>query len=168
MTVEVDAVVVTGRGMAAKLRSSDTTELSKLLGLTLVSGSLNLVAKKPLWLNSKLAVLSTEQGHLYWKATLEGLPVIVNRWKGDCPAHIYEIYADVRLREALNLHDNGKVRLSLDELIVDNHTSKSFLHIISWCLTWRYREKKYYRSNEYLKWVKRKPISKFTWRSVQM
>lgn len=167
MVVDVKAIVVTGRGIATDWRESETAALSNELGIVLVSGSLNLVADKPLWLDSKLAIMSTEQGHLYWRASLNGWPVIVNRWKRDCPAHVFEIYADTRLREKFNLKDGDQVCLSLDKSIVDIDKSGSFTYLASWYLTWFCREKAYYTNDKYLNWTRRKPISKFTWRAAQ-
>ena len=150
---DVSAIVVSGRGMATKLRSHEIAELSLLVGTTFVSGSLNLVAKKPLWLDSRIAIYSSNDGHLYWPAFLEGVPVIVNRWKWDCPAHIYEIYANTKLREALKLDDGDEVHLSLDKSILDSKRNRSKVNIISWYLIWFCREKLYYSSNKYLEWI---------------
>lgn len=166
MTIDVDAIVVSGRGIAAEGQDNDVAALSDLLGTKLVSGSLNLVARKPLWLNAQAAILTTEEGHLYWRATLDDYPVIINRWQGGCPAHVYEIYADKRLRKKLELNDGDHVCLSLDKSDVDN--GKSFLCVLSWFLTWFLREDMYYKNDKYLHWVTHKPVSKFTWRAMQM
>ena len=165
--VYINVTVVSGRGMAAELRSKETAELSNQLGTTLVSGSLNLVAKKPLWLDSKSAVFSSDEGHLYWRATLEGLPVIVNRWV-DCPAHVFEIYANTRLRETLKLEDGYVVRLALDRGIVNEEKGKSIIYVLTWYLVWFCREKLYYKSDKYLDWINCKPFKNYIWRSMQI
>ena len=166
--VNVSAIVVSGRGMAADTRTDEVATLSKQLNTSLVSGSLNLVAKKPLWLDEKSAIYTTNQGHMYWEATLNGLPVLVNRWKGDCPAHIYEIYANTKLRTALKLKDGAVVHLDLNRITVDMATSKNIKHIVTWYLIWFCRETFYYTNNKYLAWIKRAPFKRYIWRSIQM
>ena len=168
MPVNVKAIVAAGRGKAASLRRIEIAELSEQLGTELISGSLNLIADKPTWLTSKTAIYSTEQGHIYWHATMNGLPVVVNRWKGDCPVHVYEIYANIRLRDAFDLNDGDEVCLSLGRDIIDVEKCSSVKHIVTWYLLWFFREGLYYKSDRYLRWLKKKPLNGYVWRAVQM
>lgn len=163
----INAKVVSGRGMATDRRSGDIAELSRQLGISLINGSLNLVSLKPTWLDSKSAIYIGKKGHMYWHATLEGMPVIVNRCRGDCPAHIYEIYASSRLRDALNLKDNSTVQISLNKDTLNSEENKSIKHKITWYILWFGRETLYYKSNKYISFLRKKPICNYTWRATQ-
>jgi hypothetical protein len=168
MIITVRTRVASGLGLAKKLRCKEIEYLSDLIGSDLVKGSLNLVADKPLWLNNKTVIYSTEEGHMYWQAVMNGVPVIVNRWRGDCPAHIYEIYATTMLRSELGLVDGDIVCLDLDKRIVDLNTTKNIKHIVTWYLIWFFRKHLYYRSNKYLHWLKSSWIKGYIWRAFQM
>ncbi|MFK5951356.1 MAG: hypothetical protein QM500_21585 [Methylococcales bacterium] len=163
----IKAQVISGRGLASSTRKNSTARLSKHLNINLVDGSLNLVSKQPLWLKKETAIYTDKKRHLYWHATLNGTPVIINRWIGDCPVHIFEVYANKKLRDLLDLKDGDTIKLSVDPYILDKNKNSSLKYIITWYLIWFGRETLYYKSLGYLRFLRRKPLNLYSWRAFQ-
>lgn len=145
------AFVVSGRGMASKLRRDDVTHLSQNLGITLVPGSMNLVCHQPVWLNTTKSIYRNEQGHFYWNAQLNGYPVLVSRWSGSCPVHVLEVYSEEHLRSRFALNDGDAVSIEIPDETVDLDATRSILNRVIWNLVWRGREALAYRDGRYLK-----------------
>ena len=167
-TVHLQAKVVPGRGNASRERQSDLQQLSKLLQKSIVPGSLNLSCHSPIWLDTKRAIFSNGRYHYFWQASLNGLPVIVNRWIGSCPAHIFEIYADTHLRSTFQLCDGDYVRLSFNSDLLDKAMSMSGWSRLVWSVLWKWREVEYYRDGLYYRTVLQRRIRRFFWRAFQM
>jgi hypothetical protein len=137
--------------------------LSEISGTPFVGGSLNLVSDVPVWLDARAAFYRSE-GHIFWRASLEGVPVVLNRWSS-CPAHIFEVFAPVQLRSALGLDDGHVVRLEVSDEIVCQ-SDASFRNKTVWYLFWKYREKLFYH-DAYLSLLRSRWVGPYTWRSMQ-
>lgn len=140
--------VASGRGLAARLRTEDIKDIENSLGIPLIGGSLNLVSRKPVWLDSGKAVHSNLGGHFYWRASLNGEPILISRWSGSCPVHIYEAFSDKHLRSHFGLNDGDIVTLQIDTDIV-NTASGSHFNKLTWYAVWYGREKLAYRDGIY-------------------
>lgn len=167
MRVVIRAKVTSGRGKAGYLRSNDVVELSQITGSNIINGSLNLVASRPLWLNPDTAIYSTDEGHMYWKAQIGEKEVLLNRWKGGCPVHIYEVFADFHLRKSLKLKDGDILELTINNEVLDTENNSDIKCLTSWFLFWYGRESLYYTCDNYLALLKKYPMKGYTWRVVQ-
>lgn len=157
--------VLPGRGRAASVRAAEVDRLSELTCGSLVSGSLNLMSLRPTWLNMESAFFVAGEHH-YWKAEIEGIPVILNRWHG-CPAHVYEVFSEVHLRSALSLRDESRVSLSIPREHVDVERTAALGNMLVWYAAWRWREHFYYAGERYL-WLLRHPyLRRYTRRAFQ-
>ena len=79
LTVDIEAIVTDGRGLASTIRAGDTKEISKLRNVRLASGSLNLVGFDPIWLDKKAAFYRSEgTGHAFFDAYLNEAPVFLD------------------------------------------------------------------------------------------
>jgi hypothetical protein len=137
--------------------------LSALSGTPFVDGSLNLVHDAPVWLNADAAFYRNE-GFIFWRASLEGIPVVVNRWSS-CPAHIFEVFAPVQLRSALSLENGDVVRLEVADEIV-SRSDASLKSRAVWYLFWKFRERLFY-DDRYLSLMRSRWVGPYTWRSMQ-
>ena len=164
MLVELKAIVMSGRGLATTLRAEDIAQLSKLQGIALKHGSLNLVGRAPVWLDTSCAIYSSNENIFYWHASLEGVPIILNRWRG-CPAHVYEIFSENYLRTMLNLRDGDVVTISIPLNIINSKENARRRNRLIWYMTWSRRGELYYKNDRYLNFLK--PFSKYLWRSNQ-
>jgi len=90
--VTVKTIVISGRGLAVNDRADDIQDLSTRLNIKLINGSLNLISRKPVYLDTKKAIYFNGSDFYYWNGTIGGIPVIINRWWG-CPAHVFEIFS---------------------------------------------------------------------------
>lgn len=167
-TTDVKAVVVPGRGIAAKARAPEVEALCRIRSTSLVSGSLNLVSKKPVWLDLNTAFFASEHSrHFFWDAWLNGTPVILNRWIG-CPVHVFELFAQDRLRVKHNLRDGDEVTLTLPISSISSPNMSCLKNRLVWYLVWRGREKHYYIDGWYTKCLRWESKSRdFQWRSRQ-
>ena len=138
-----------GRGLASKIRSRDLDDIWNNFGIFLIDGSLNLISKSPLWLNSHKAIYFNGKGTFFWRAYLNDFPVIISRWAGGCPAHIYEVYSDQHLRSKFALKDGSICILSFPLDSVDERKTSAFKNRAVWFLTWRGREHFVYRDCAY-------------------
>lgn len=148
----ITASVVRGRGLATSRRADDVASLDRMLSCSLSPGSLNLVARTSLWLDSTKAIFRSPDGCCYWRGWLNDFPVLINRWSG-CPAHIFEIFSDENLRSKLGLRDGVRVWLAGEENIVDSVRTRSMKHRVAWFLAWKGREAAFYRSPSYVRVV---------------
>jgi hypothetical protein len=157
--------VLPGRGRASRVRAAEVDRLSALNCGPLVRGSLNLMSLRPTWLNLESAFFVAGEHH-YWKAEIEGIPVILNRWHG-CPAHVYEVFSEVHLRSALSLRDESRVSLSIPREHVDAERTSALGNLLVWYAAWRWRERFYYAGERYL-WLLRHPyFRRYTRRAFQ-
>ena len=143
-TRRVKAFVITGREIAATARASDISQILREHKVRLIDGSLNLISNHPLWLDPQAAFFSKERRY-YWFATLNGSPVIVNRW-GGCPGHVFEVFSADHLRTRFRLSDGDPVLLEFPVEILDATKNSSFRKLLKWYLVWSKRERLYYRS----------------------
>lgn|SRR5574337_605178 len=163
--MQLHATVASGRGWALKDRAEDVAELSAIEGRQFVNGSLNLVAHVPVWLNADFAMYKRGTW-LFWRALLENVPVVIGRWTSGCPAHVFEIYAAVRLRDALKLEDGHVVKLTIPDQIV-SITEVSVWNRVIWSLFWKYRERLIYCDGLYMAILRTRVIRRYAWRSMQ-
>jgi hypothetical protein len=161
----IKASVSRGRGLASSRSAPDVDHINRSFGLKLRNGSLNLVSRQPIWFDPAAAIYAGES-YLFWKARLGDVPVIINRWPS-CPAHIFEIFAEVHLRSSLGLSDGDMVEISGPHGMIDWARSASRKHRISWCLLWYLREAKFYHSDLYIKFIQLPMIRRRLWRSSQ-
>jgi hypothetical protein len=137
--------------------------ISTMCGAPFLGGSLNLVRMTPVWLDADKAFYQSG-GHLFWHASLEGRPVVLNRWSS-CPAHIFEVFAPVHLRSELGLENGDEVRLEVADDVV-SHSDASLRSRAVWYLFWRFREKLFYH-DRYLSLMRSRWVGPYTWRSMQ-
>ena len=149
--------------MASSLRSEEIAKLSKLRGLDLLNGSLNLVGTSPVWLDTCHALYSSGKGNFYWEACLEGIPIILNR--GGFPAHIFEVFSENHLRSVLNLQDGDVVTISIPLEIINAKENARLRNRMIWYAVWSRRETFYYKSDGYLAFLKL--FGEYLWRSNQ-
>jgi len=146
-------------------RVDDVASISMIEGVEFVQGSLNLVSNTPVWLDAGSAIYKSG-AQLFWRASLEGTPVILNRWVGGCPVHVFEVFAAVRLRDVLGLEDGDAVNLEIPDEIV-SRSDASLLGRLLWQLFWRYRTRQIYHDGGYLTFVRSRAMSRYTWRTMQ-
>jgi len=148
-TETITAHIIAGRGLAKERRAGDIKKISEKYGLSLTDGSLNLISKSPLWLDTQTAIYTNGEGHFYWHGDLNGTPVIVNRWVWSCPAHVFEIFAEDHLRSKFDLSDGDPVELELSAECIDQSRNRSLLNRFIWTLAWRGRERFIYQDGIY-------------------
>lgn len=158
--LRISGFVLGGRRRAAHARALDVERLSVLTGTQLVSGSLNLISRKAVFLRREEAFLIVGE-HAYWKAQINGVPVIVNRWLG-CPAHVYEVFASVHLRSTLSLDDASEVCLTLPLAYVDRARTQALGHRLVWFAVWRWRERLFYTGERYLALMRHRFLRRYT------
>ena len=164
MPVQVWARVTSGRGWASRTRGDDVAKLAALNGATFVDGSLNLISSGPVWLDARSAIYRNGS-QIFWRASLEGMPVVLNRW-ASCPAHVFEIFASVHLRNTLGLKDGDTVRLEMADEII-SPSDASLLNRMIWNFFWKYRENQIYRDGPYPSLLRSRFMRGYTWRSMQ-
>lgn len=157
--------VLRGRGAATRVRAAEIEQLGALKGAALVSGSLNLVAREPTWLKIESAFFAAREHH-YWDAEIDGVPVILNRWRG-CPAHVFEVYAAVHLRSALSLGEDSTVCLSIPQAHVDATRTGTLGNVLAWYALWRWRERLYYSGERYIGLLRHRYLRRYTGRTFQ-
>ena len=162
-TVDAPVQIVDGRGMAASLRSEDVGCLATLERVSLVPGSLNLIGEEPVWLDKSAAVFIGKTGHCFWRAKLNEVPILLNRWAG--PAHVYEAFSEHHLRSLLKLKSGDHAVLSIPNDSVDFTETRRIKNRVIWFLVWSGRRTLYYKSNQYLNFVR--PFESLVWRSNQ-
>jgi hypothetical protein len=145
------AKVVSGRGRAATAMVEQARALSEIMDREVISGSLNLVVRRPLYLKVSKAVYSSGLHH-YWDAMLDGLPVFISRWDG-AHSHVVEVFSDKHLRTERHLSDGDAVSLVFSRDIIDRRRSSSLLNLTVWNALWRYREHLAYRDGTYQKLI---------------
>ena len=163
--LRLGAFVTSGRGLATDARRDDLKELSKLCGIAFVSGSLNLVSKRPVWLVPGSAIYR-KGSFIFWEASLGGLPVVIGRWLSGCPAHVFEVFAAQRLRDKLDLHDGDRVILEIPMNIISPDQSTLWAKTI-WTLFWKFREGQVYKDGRYWKLITSSNVWGYTWRGMQ-
>jgi hypothetical protein len=84
-----------------------------LLGKKPFPGTLNIVLDKPFILR-QVVPLDAKPKQFGVKASINGVPCIVYRWRG-APLHVLEVIADVSLRKSLGLEDEQEVNLTLPD-----------------------------------------------------
>jgi hypothetical protein len=160
------ALVTKGRGIASKLRSSELGEISEKFGLKFVQGSLNLVSREPLWLDTQKCFFISGT-HCYWHARLNGIPIVLNRWIGGCPVHVFEIFSEAHLRSLFNLADGDQVRLEIPLDCVHAPSNNTRLNRVLWYLAWLGRERCFYADGWYLNLVSHSQFRPFLRRTYQ-
>lgn len=160
----IRARVTSGRGWAAKCRVQEIASLSEMEGTQIFPGSLNLIGSSPVWLDVNSAVYR-RGSQVFWRGRFEGMPVLINRWSS-CPAHVFEVFAAVRLRTLFELSDGDVVNLEFaDELI--SLSSGSPIDRLVWYAFWKFRENQIFRDGKYLALLRSRKISPHTWRGMQ-
>lgn len=137
--------VLSGRGKARGHMNAEYDAFRASTGENLIPGSLNLVLSKPVYLNSKTAVLVSGGARLLWRAELLDLPVWIYRFP-HAPLHVIEVLSSVRLRNALGLQDGDTAILYLSG---DDIEALSPRQRLAWNLLWKGRESWYYRKDWY-------------------
>lgn len=164
-TLKVRAVVTRGHGWATRSQAEDVVRLGEIDGVAYVDGSLNLIGRAPVWLDTAVAVHKTAEW-AYWRATLHGMPVVIGRWLSGCPAHVFEIFAPVRLREAFNLRDGDALELCIPQASVAA-ANASLRNRLVWYGFWRFRERAVYGDGMYSRIVHSRLVQRYAWRSSQ-
>jgi hypothetical protein len=158
----IPAFVVSGRGITTARRAEDVSLINEMHNLQLIDGSLNLISKTPVYLNSETAFL---RGYCsFWFAAIRDVPVVLYRWAG-CPAHVFEVFADRHLRTALGLHDNSRVILEVPSTCIDRVKTSDLMFRAAWYLRWRGRESLFYRDAWYSREITRHLRKTFFWRA---
>lgn len=163
--MKIRAVVTSGRGWATKDRIDDIAAISAIDGKTFVNGSLNLIATRPVWLEAGSAIYR-KNSQIFWHASLEGMPVVLGRWLSGCPAHVFEIFAPVRLRDALHLQDGDSVDLEISDEII-SRSAATCRDLLVWNVFWKYRERLVYRDGLYMSLFRSRAIRWYASRSMQ-
>ncbi len=165
--VQLAATVVSGRGLATESCAFDIQQINNDQALTLINGSLNLISKRPLWLDADRAIFKTEW-RVYWKGRLEGVPVIIHRWFATCPVHVFEIFAEDVLRERLNLKDGDNVSLAIPREVVLSDRDVLAGDKLAWYAFWWGRESQIYNRNKgYWNFLRRRLVERFSVRATQ-
>ncbi len=164
-TLRIGTFVSSGRGLATEARQDDLKELSELCGIAFVSGSLNLLSKRPVWLVPEYAIYR-KGSFIFWEASLGGLPVVIGRWLSGCPAHVFEVFAAQRLRDKLALRDGDGVTLEISRNIVSLDQSTLWAKTV-WALFWKFRENQVYSDGKYWKLVTNSKVWGYAWRGMQ-
>ena len=163
--LRLNTFVTSGRGLATDARRDELRQLERLWETTFVSGSLNLLSRKPIWLDPDSAIYRNGLA-IFWNASLNGLPVVIGRWLSGCPAHVFEVFAPLRLRDALALRDGDRVILEISKSIVSTAQSTLWAKFV-WALFWKFRERQVYRDGRYLRLVSSHRIAGYSWKGMQ-
>lgn len=151
-TVRIRCIVVSGRGESSR-NQLFTETVSRVCGVQMFPGSLNLLAKQPVRLGSNPPSLQepTILKSILVPAQLMGEPVFIRRWR-ESPLHSFEIFSPSKLRRALHLGDGDHVILEIPRsCVVDIPIRDRFF----WALFWRFRERLLYSSDLYLRVVRK-------------
>jgi hypothetical protein len=151
-TVKIRCIVASGRGKSARNQRFIET-VSRVCGVRMFPGSLNLLARQPVRLGSNPPSLQepTILKSILVPARLMGEPVFIRRWRAS-PLHSFEIYSPNKLRQALRLCDGDDVTLEIPRAcVVEIPLRDRFF----WALFWRFRERLLYSSDLYLKVVRK-------------
>lgn len=158
--------VTKGRGIAASLRSKEIECLGNCLGKCFVPGSLNLLAREPVWLDTRMAIFSA-RGHYFWPGRIADHEVVISRWMGNCPAHVFEIYSTSHLRTVLRLADQDSVRLDIPSSCIDHGVTGSIAYRFSWYMAWYRRERFFYQDTRGLQWLFHWRVQRALYRAYQ-
>src|SRR6185437_10804648 len=107
-TVVLSVRVTSGRRRASRELLGWAGQLEGFAGEKLQPGSLNVYLDRPLRLCKAGALRFDGGGRMLWRASLNGLPVLLYRWR-ECPFHIIEILSAVDLRTQFGLRDGDAV-----------------------------------------------------------
>lgn len=156
-TTRIDVRFVEGRGKAKHSLKDAFKEIADRFEINIFPGSLNLVAKTPIFLKRSLCFyVSDDCERFFWKAKLNEKDVLIYRWK-ECPAHIFEIISELELKDEVQKKDNN-ILITDNESIYNNYSI--FWEKLIWRLFWKYREASYYKDSGYFYILRRFPIVK--------
>ncbi len=165
LEVTLKCKVTAGRGQARTERQYEIKSIEKLKNISLVQGSLNLIANTPIYFNESANVYRYNE-HMFFEGKLNDTPVFVNRWKG-APAHIFEIFATQHLRKSLALHNGQTVNLAIPSLCLDNRRNQNIKNKLIWIIYWKFRESLFYSSKYYPYFMRTKWRARYGWRANQ-
>lgn len=137
--------VVPGRGVMGPFVDANGSMLERLLGERLYPGSLNLILKNPIRLTNNGATRTVDGKRLFWRATLNDLPVWIYRWPG-APLHVIEVVSATHLRTAFTLTNGSPVTIQIQKRDVDR--LPRFDHL-TWKALWSGRQSLYHRNRPY-------------------
>lgn len=144
--------VSAGRGRASIVRSDEIQELATQAGVPLFPGSLNVLTTHPVYLLPETADYK-RGGHMYFLAQVNGVDVFLNRWKGS-PAHVFEIFSNQHLRSSLKVENGSALKLEIPINCVDQGRTSNKADRLAWFVLWRFRERLYYLSDWYARYVR--------------
>jgi len=137
--------VTSGRRRASRELLGWAGQLEGFAGEKLQPGSLNVYLDRPLRLCKAGALRFDGGGRMLWRASLNGLPVLLYRWR-ECPFHIIEILSAVDLRTQFGLRDGDAVTLTIEQTQVDVITP---MERAMWRALWAGRERWHYSKHNY-------------------
>ena len=106
------AKVTSGRGIARAHIAQSSAEIESLTAGRPVSGTLNLLLRRPLLLSHGSALAFDHGRRFLWPARLNDYPIWLYRWQ-NAPVHVVECVSPVILREQLGLSDGDAVGISV-------------------------------------------------------
>lgn len=143
--LKIEGHTLSGRGKATKHILQEYDEFSTATAEQILPGSLNVVLREPILLDSQKAKIISGGSRLLWKAHLFDKPVWVYRFL-HAPLHVVEILSSDHLRTELSLKDGDVVELKLaSEIVVD----LTFRQKAAWTFIWKGREKWSYNWDYY-------------------
>lgn len=148
--VEVEGTVISGRGEASFRLKEAAAELKSITHEALFPGSLNVVLRRPIWLEPDQAIPFADGRWMLWRGWLDGIPVWLFRWSV-APLHVVEILSSVHLRSMFKLRDGGPVRIKLG---VDQLRPIHWLGRIAWTVIWSGRKTWSYTNDAYYYFVR--------------
>lgn len=147
--VLVHGRVVSGRGIAHRhlKDDADQEEIKSIIGKRIFPGTLNVLLHAPVQISRSNAYDITSGRRYLCPASISGIPVWIHRWPYK-PLHVAELISTVRLRDELNIPDEGNIELLISQ---NNLDPVPPLSKAIWAACWKYREGLYYTSNTYHK-----------------
>jgi len=125
---------------------SMTREIEEILKIRPYLGTMNLVSTRPYFLSERYSLKAEGGKKLFWPANVDGCSVYVYRWK-HAPLHVFEVIAEVKLRDELGLKDEDVVFINIDDIYFEEvgFFSKVVWYVIWWRRAeWSYKKDGYY------------------------
>ncbi len=145
--------IISGRSNAKEQVADWNTYFYEILGKRFYPGSLNIVMKEPLFLDTNKAIKFADNRYL-WVGMVDSEPVYIYRWSS-CPLHVIELFSEIKLRDYLKLNDGETVCIKIPyEFVSQSMVIKS----IAWGVLWKKREAWYYANQYYFNLTKKFPF----------
>jgi hypothetical protein len=160
--IELEGVIVKGRGLATKALSSDTNILNKRYNAKMTAGTINIVLTKPVNIKTnvsiaEIGVINKIKVRWFWEVKVDGQRVFLTRWPL-CPFHIIEGISEFNFRDN-GYKDGSMVKVEISKEWVEPLSS---VQNIFWIALWHGRKELWYSSYVYWRIARMIRIKRFS------